>query len=145
MATPNMNLTLPVPYGQPSPTDGPAWADMLNAALLAIDGHNHTAGQGVALSYIPPAVLSITSKGDSSLAPGNATLNKGAGLSCFTVGTAQVTITNNLVDIYSVIMVTLINADTARVSYVRALPGAFTVYLDSNAAGNLQFAWAIVN
>lgn len=37
MATPNMNLTLPVV----SQTPGPAWASQINADLAVIDGHDH--------------------------------------------------------------------------------------------------------
>lgn len=54
MATPNMNLDLPVV----SVTLGPEWAIELNAALTAIDGHDHSSGFGVT---VKPAGLDIDS------------------------------------------------------------------------------------
>lgn len=42
MTTPNMLLDLPVV----STTLGPQWATLLNAALLLIDGHDHSTGKG---------------------------------------------------------------------------------------------------
>lgn len=42
MATPFMNLSLPIP----TTTLGPAWANQLNAALEVIDGHDHSNGNG---------------------------------------------------------------------------------------------------
>src|ERR1017187_1394661 len=50
--SPNMNLPIPTVSADP----GPDWALNLNACLSAIDGHNHTSGQGVA---IPPSGLNI--------------------------------------------------------------------------------------
>lgn len=44
--TPNMNLTLPTV----SVTLGPEWATELNAALETVDSHNHTSGQGKAIT-----------------------------------------------------------------------------------------------
>lgn len=52
MSTPNMNLVLPTA----SVTPGPTWAQELNDALTAVDSHDHTSGQGVA---IPAAALNI--------------------------------------------------------------------------------------
>src|SRR5574340_454984 len=52
MATPNMNLTLPTV----SQTLEPLWATQSNAAFTAIDSHNHSTGQGVA---VPSAGLNI--------------------------------------------------------------------------------------
>lgn len=52
MATPYMNLVLPVV----SQTIGPTWATQLNAALALIDSHNHSSSQGV---QIPTAGLNI--------------------------------------------------------------------------------------
>lgn len=52
MATPNMNLTLPVV----GVTAGPAYATQINAALTVLDGHNHSPGSGV---QITPAGLNI--------------------------------------------------------------------------------------
>lgn len=42
MATPYMNLTLPVP----TVTIGPDWAEELNTAIEDIDAHDHTSGNG---------------------------------------------------------------------------------------------------
>lgn len=50
--TPNMNLNLPVP----TVTPGPTYASQNNLAFTAIDGHNHTTGQGV---QVPTAGLLI--------------------------------------------------------------------------------------
>lgn len=52
MATPNMNLTLPVV----SQTLGPTWASQLNTALTVVDSHNHTFGNG---ALVPSAGLDI--------------------------------------------------------------------------------------
>lgn len=54
MATPNMNLELPVP----TVTLGPEWAIELNAAFDVIDLHDHSSGFGVS---IKPAGLDIDS------------------------------------------------------------------------------------
>jgi hypothetical protein len=59
MATPNMNLTLPVV----SQTPGPTWASEINAALTTVDSHDHTSGKG---ELVPVAGLNIDS--DLSLA-----------------------------------------------------------------------------
>jgi len=52
MATPNMNLTLPVV----STTPGPLWATEVNQSLTTIDQHNHTFGNG---ALVPTAGLNI--------------------------------------------------------------------------------------
>ncbi len=52
--TPNMNLVLPAP----STTQGPQWATDINSSLNIIDGHNHSAGEGVQIS---PSGLLINS------------------------------------------------------------------------------------
>lgn len=52
IASPNMNLPIPVVGVDPSPQ----WAQDVNSSLTIIDGHNHTAGYGVP---IPPAGLNI--------------------------------------------------------------------------------------
>lgn len=54
MATPYMNLTLPV-VG-PAGTVGPDWASLLNTALNYIDAHDHSSGNG---KLITPAGLNI--------------------------------------------------------------------------------------
>ncbi len=48
MATPNMNLTLPVPGTGGTP--GPTWASEINTALETVDAHAHTSGDGVAIA-----------------------------------------------------------------------------------------------
>jgi microcystin-dependent protein len=50
--TPYMNLTLPTP----TDTDGPEWAEQLNAALETIDAHDHSIDKGTA---VPAAGLDI--------------------------------------------------------------------------------------
>jgi hypothetical protein len=50
--TPNMNLPVPVPGEDP----GPDWANNIVADMYAIDGHTHTAGQGVAIT---PAAIDV--------------------------------------------------------------------------------------
>ena len=52
MATPNMNLTLPVV----STTPGPLWATEVNNSFNTIDQHNHTFGNG---ALVPTAGLDI--------------------------------------------------------------------------------------
>lgn len=65
MATPNMNLDLPIP----NVTSG-TWGGMLNTALTAVDLHNHTTGKGV---LVPVAGI------DASGAPGATTFLRGDG------------------------------------------------------------------
>lgn len=50
--TPNMNLSLPAP----TTTAGPAWASELNAAITAVDDHDHSSGKG---RKITPAGIDI--------------------------------------------------------------------------------------
>lgn len=52
MATPNMNLTLPLV----SQTPGPTWASQINGDLTLIDSHDHTFGKG---APITPAAINI--------------------------------------------------------------------------------------
>ena len=51
-ATPNLGLLTP----EPSVTNGPEWAQMLNNALGVIDEHDHTSGKG---KLVPSAGLDI--------------------------------------------------------------------------------------
>ncbi len=55
--TPNMGLILP----SPSVTEGPEWASLLNAALEAIDSHDHSTGSG---ALVPVAGLLINNDFD---------------------------------------------------------------------------------
>jgi hypothetical protein len=64
MATPLMNLSLPVV----SSTAGPTYATMLNAALTVIDGHDHSTGKG---TKVTPTGLNINA--DLSFGGFNAT------------------------------------------------------------------------
>lgn len=50
--TPYMGLQLPIP----GTTTGPTWATMLNTALAAVDGHNHSPGYG---AQIPTSGLAL--------------------------------------------------------------------------------------
>jgi hypothetical protein len=50
--TDNMALVL----GTVSETLGPAWASLINAALLLVDAHDHTTGHGVAIT---PAAIDV--------------------------------------------------------------------------------------
>lgn len=59
-----MNLPIPVPGVDP----GPDWANNINASLTLIDGHNHSAGNGV---QIVPSAININS--DLSFGIQNAT------------------------------------------------------------------------
>jgi len=54
MATPNMNLSLPIV----SITEGTEWATALNTAIEMIDAHDHSSGKG---SKVTPAGLFINS------------------------------------------------------------------------------------
>jgi hypothetical protein len=62
--SPNMNLVIPVPTLAP----GPAWAQGINASLITLDAHNHSAGNGV---LINPTGLNINE--DLSFLTNNAT------------------------------------------------------------------------
>lgn len=62
--TPNMGLPVPVPSTAP----GPDWAQNIVADMYAIDGHNHTSGQGVPIT---PAAMSINA--DLTFGNNNAT------------------------------------------------------------------------
>ena len=50
--SPNMNLPVPIVGVEP----GPDWAQDINSCMSAIDSHDHTSGQGVAIT---PAALNI--------------------------------------------------------------------------------------
>lgn len=63
--SPNMGLTVPTVGVE----IGPAWASDLNASLGVLDGHNHTPGNGVAIT---PMGLNISS--DLSIQGNNVTL-----------------------------------------------------------------------
>lgn len=52
ITTPDMGLLLPVPGTEP----GPQWAQDLNAALEAVDSHDHTPGNG---AQVPTAGINI--------------------------------------------------------------------------------------
>lgn len=84
MATPNMNLTLPVV----STTPGPLWATEVNNSFTTIDQHNHTLNNG---APIPSAALDINA--DLSFA-GNRATNLGGSL--YTNLTATPTFTNGV-------------------------------------------------
>lgn len=83
--TPDMGLILP----DVSVTAGPQWATLLNAALTAIDSHNHSTGQGVAIN---PSGLNINA--DLTFAQNNATNLRSARLfnnSSFSAGVNDLT------------------------------------------------------
>lgn len=63
--SPNMNLIIPAVGSEP----GPDWAQDLNADLSILDNHNHSSGQGVAIT---PGGLNISS--DLSFQGNNATV-----------------------------------------------------------------------
>lgn len=65
MATPLMGLDLPIPHV----TSG-TWGDMLNAAFLLIDAHDHSPGQGAALDF--SSILSAVAPLDVSSAVASA-------------------------------------------------------------------------
>jgi len=70
MATPNMNLVLPIPHV----TSG-AWGDVLNTALTSVDVHDHSPGRGV--TVLRPTQVDVTSGGltTSVWADGHITYN----------------------------------------------------------------------
>lgn len=59
MATPNMNLTLPIV----SVTVSPDWANNINTALETVDSHDHSSGKG---ARVTPAGLEINADLDIS-------------------------------------------------------------------------------
>ena len=90
MATPNMNLNLPVV----STTPGPQWASNINSAFSLVDSHNHTSGNGVA---IPSGGLNINA--DLPFNSNNATLLRSVR---FVPQNAPIALGNDLSCLYSV-------------------------------------------
>lgn len=90
MATPNMNLNLPVV----STTPGPAWASNINSAFDLVDSHNHTSGFGVA---IPSSGLNINA--DLPFNANNATILRSVR---FNIQNAPLGAGNDLACLYSV-------------------------------------------
>ncbi len=60
MATPNMNLVLPIPHV----TSG-TWGDMLNTAFSDIDTHDHSTGRGV--DVLRPTQINLAFGGSITL------------------------------------------------------------------------------
>lgn len=89
--------------------------------------------------------------GDSSSAPGNATINAPAGKSAIPAGASSITITNNCCTTSSLVRVWIqqVNEDATLVR-VRAVPapapgGAFTIYGNAAATANVVVGWEITN
>lgn len=80
---------------------------------------------------------------DSSLTPGNATINKPIGKSAIASGADTVRITNSLVAAGDQVQLTW-HGDHGRTrSWVTTAAGYFDVFLDDVAAGNAAFCWEI--
>ncbi|HEX5750021.1 MAG TPA: hypothetical protein VFZ09_27575 [Archangium sp.] len=90
----------------------------------------------------------LLNTGDSSAAPGNATLNTPAGKSAILAGASSVTITNSCCTASSLVRVWVqqVNEDATLVR-VRAVPaaGSFIIYGNASATANVVVGWEITN
>lgn len=90
--------------------------------------------------------LGIITKGDSTGAPGSATLHTGSGRSAFAAGAATVTITNNRATSTSQILVTPIDRDTTCTDLVNTVnaAGSFTITCLAAATATTKFQWLLI-
>lgn len=89
--------------------------------------------------------LHRTAIGDSTGAPGAATLNTNRGLSAFSTGTSSLVITNSRVTTGSVIHATLRQTDATLLQVLRVVPasGFFTIIGDAASTGNVNVCWSV--
>lgn len=90
--------------------------------------------------------LTITTKGDSTGTPGNATLNTGCGKSAIASGASACVVGNTMVSATSLVMFSMLGVDATgllpRISNIGA--GTFTLTVSAVCTGNLSFQWFII-
>ncbi len=84
---------------------------------------------------------------DSTASPGDAVINKMAGVSSIAAGQASVTITNSLVTTSSSVFAMLQASDGTLTQILRCVPGSgsFTITGNASATGNTRVAWFVTN
>jgi hypothetical protein len=86
------------------------------------------------------------SPGNSTGAPGAATLNTPSGRSAIAAAASSCVITNSLVSATTIVLVVLMTNDgTALLKNVVPGAGSFTVTLNAAATGNTNFGWVLWN
>lgn len=90
--------------------------------------------------------MSMTA-GNSTGAPGNATLNTPTGRSAFAAAVSAVTITNNLVSATSIVLPVLQTVDGTLTQILTCVPasGSFTCTGNAAATGTTNFGWMVIN
>ena len=108
------------------------WKDNFSTKVFAVD----QAGKHV----YPTA-------GNSTGAPGAATLNTPSGRSAIAAGASSVVITNSLVSASSIVWAVVQTTDGTLLRVDRVVPGAgsFTIIGNANATANVNVGWVVVN
>jgi hypothetical protein len=135
-------------------TDGASAIANKIASNLALS----TAGAQIAAFYsdaasTKQAAIDITgryldaSPGNSTGAPGNATINRPSGRSTIAAAASTCVITNSLVSATSIVFATLQTADATATSIKTVIPtaGSFTITVNAGATGNTNFGWFVFN
>lgn len=115
------------------------------ASLLVTTSAQVQIVNGAVLQY--SGALTNTTAGNSTGAPGNATLNTPTGRSAIAAAAASVTITNSLVSATSIVLVALQTADATLNTIRTIIPGAGSFVVTGNAAatGNTNIGWVVFN
>ncbi len=97
------------------------------------------------LGTASPERFAVTTKGDSTGTPGDATINLNAGRSAFAIGASVVVITNNRCAVTSDCFVTFLNLD-ATLTRMAAVCTANTITVTGNtvATAATSFSWLLV-
>lgn len=107
------------------------------------------AGSGLVIAYAPPSFErfgEITGGiGDSTAAPGNATLHTRKGRSAIAAGASSVVITNELVATTSIVHATLQTVDATLTQLLTVVPAAagFTIRGNAAATGATTVVWTV--
>ena len=123
------------------------WTDpavAIGTSKYVFHTRNESVGNTMTLDHF--GKLSFGTIGDSSAAPGNATLNTVSGKSAIAAGASACTITNAVVTATSLIFVTALDNDATLVNF-KAVPGAgsFVITGNANATATWKFQWWIIN
>ncbi len=129
--------------------DGTAVWDYVGTTAETILCNALTSGGGHVPTFITPVFQrrgALTGGiGDSTAAPGNATLNTRKGRSAIAAGAAAVTITNSKVTASSIVTAVLQTNDGTLTQILRVVPasGSFTITGNANATGTTVVAWVL--
>jgi len=109
---------------------------------------------GVSLRYSTNTEASLISQGLASnvavgsITTGNQISNSTSGMVAIAAGSSSVVVTNNLVDVNSIVVayVSQATADGTLLRVERVLPaaGSFTIYGTANATATTLIAWAVL-